>query len=95
VQGLHKRTKSPTSKALCFTFVSLHDFVFVWYFCRLATTLSLSDSNKSLSSASMRQGEASGIVRELMCLISSGITASSPNNSRNGEKFVALETIVL
>jgi hypothetical protein len=59
------------------------------------TALSLYDSNKSLSSALLGKGLASGIVQELLCLISSGVTASALNNSQNGEKFVALEANVV
>jgi hypothetical protein len=57
--------------------------------------LRLFDSNKSLSSSSVGQDEASIIARELLCLISSSITASVVNNECNGITFVALETIVL
>jgi hypothetical protein len=38
---------------------------------------------------------ASDIVRELLCLISCGITTSALNNNQNGEKLVALEIDVL
>jgi hypothetical protein len=38
---------------------------------------------------------APGIARELLCLISSVVAASAPNNNWNGEKFVALATDVL
>jgi hypothetical protein len=58
----------------------------------LVTALSLSDSNKSFSSASLGHGDASVIVRRLWCLISS---ASAPNNNRNGVKLVGLQTVVL
>jgi hypothetical protein len=46
--------------------------------------LSLSDSNKSFSSASLGHGGASAIVRRLWCLISFGSTTSALNNNRNG-----------
>jgi hypothetical protein len=95
MRGLRKRTRSPTSKVLCFTFLSLHALVSIWYFYKLITALSLSDSNKSLSSTLVVQGMTYYIVWELLCLISSGVTALAPNNSRNGEKFVTLETDVL
>jgi hypothetical protein len=75
--------------------MSLYAFVSAWYFCRLITALSLFDSNKSLSSASVGEGMASNIVLELLCLILSGVTTSASNSSRNIEKFVALETDVL
>jgi hypothetical protein len=55
----------------------------------------LSDSNKSLSLASVGQGTTSSIVQWLLCLISFGIAASALNNNWNGEKFIALETDVL
>jgi hypothetical protein len=67
-------------------------FVYAWYFCRLVTALSLHDFNKSSSSDSVGQGKATDIVWELLCFISSCVTASALNNSRNGEKFFALET---
>jgi hypothetical protein len=54
----------------------------------------MSDSNKFVSSASLRQGETSDVVRRLQCLISSSSTAFAPNNSLNGVKFVALEIVV-
>jgi hypothetical protein len=66
-----------------------------WYFCRLITALSMSDSNKSLFSASVGQDIASDIVHELLYLISSSVTASAPNINQNGEKFVAQEVDVL
>jgi hypothetical protein len=75
--------------------VSLHAFVSTWYFYRLVTALNLSDSNRSFSLALVGQGKAFGVVHELLCLISSGVTASALNNSWNGEKFVALDTDVL
>jgi hypothetical protein len=43
----------------------------------------------------MGQDLAPGIVRELLCLISSVVAASAMNNNWNGEKFVALATDVL
>jgi hypothetical protein len=89
VRGLRKRTRSPTLKVLCFTYLSLHDFVSVWYFYKLVTAFSLSDSNRSLSSASNGQNVASGIIRVILCLIFSGVTTSAPNISQNSEKFVA------
>jgi hypothetical protein len=57
--------------------------------------LSLSGSNKSLSSASVGQGGVSVAVRRLRCLVSSSSTTLAQNNNRKGVKFVALETIVL
>jgi hypothetical protein len=75
--------------------MSLHAFTSAWYFCRLITALSLSNYNKSLSSTSMGHDLAPGIARELLCLISSVVAASAPNNNWNGEKFVALATDVL
>jgi hypothetical protein len=95
VRGLRKRTKSPTLKVLCFTVVSVHAFVSAWYSCMSVTALILSDSNKFFSSASVGQGKAFDIVWELLCLISSSVTALVPNNSQNGDKFVSLETNVL
>jgi hypothetical protein len=55
----------------------------------------MSDSNKSLFSASVGQDIASDIVHELLYLISSSVTASAPNINQNGEKFVAQEVDVL
>jgi hypothetical protein len=50
------------SKVLCFT-LSLHALISVWYFYRLITALSPSDSNKSLSSALVVQDIDSDIIR--------------------------------
>jgi hypothetical protein len=90
VRGLRRRTKLPTSKSLFLTSGSLQFLVSSWYFCRLVTALSLSDSNKSFSSASLEHGGASAVVHRLWCLISCDSTASAPNNNQNGEKLVAL-----
>jgi hypothetical protein len=49
----------------------------------------------NLSSASLGHGGASVVVRKLWCLISSGNTASAPNNSLNNIKLVVLQTVVL
>jgi hypothetical protein len=57
--------------------------------------MSLSGSNKSLSSVLLGQGETSVVVQKLLCLISSRSTTFAPNNNQNGVKFVAMETIVL
>jgi cellulose synthase/poly-beta-1,6-N-acetylglucosamine synthase-like glycosyltransferase len=90
MRGLHRRTKLPMSKSLFLTFGSLQFLVSSWYFYRLVTALSLFYSNKSFSSASLGHGGASAVVRRLLCLISSGSTASAPNNNQNGMKLVAL-----
>jgi hypothetical protein len=95
MRGLHKRTKSPTSKAFCFTFLSLHAFVSVWYLYKLISALSLSDFSRSLSLALVAQNVASGIVHVLLCLISSGVIALAPNKRQKGEKFVALDIDIL
>jgi hypothetical protein len=95
VRGLRRRTKLPTSKSLFLTFGSLHILVSSWYLYRLVTALSLSDSNKSFSLASLGHGGASAVVRRLWCLISFGSTALALNNNRNGVKLVALQTVVL
>jgi hypothetical protein len=83
LRGLRKRTRLPTSKSFFLTFY------------RLFITLSLSDSNKSFSSASLGHGGAPTVVRRLWCLISFNSTASTLNTNRNGVKLVALQTIVL
>jgi hypothetical protein len=51
------------------------------------TTLSLSGSNMSLSSASLGHDGTSVTVDKLRCLISSGSTASAPYINQNGLKF--------
>jgi hypothetical protein len=83
------------SKYFFLTFGSLQDLVSSWYFYRLVTGLSLSNSNKSFSLASLGHGGASAVVHRLWCLIFSGSTASTLNNNRNGVKLVALQTVVL
>jgi hypothetical protein len=95
VRGLCKRTKSPTSSSQSLTFESLHALVSSWYLCKLATALSLSGSNKYLSSASLGHAGTSAVVHRRRCFTSSGNTASALYISQNGVKFVALETIVL
>jgi hypothetical protein len=77
------------------TFRSLQFLVLSWYFCRLVTALSLSDSNKSFSLALLGHGGAFVVVCILWYLISSGSTALAPNNNRNGLKLVALQTSVV
>jgi hypothetical protein len=95
VRGLRRRMRLSTSKSFFLTFRSLQDLVSSWYLCRLATALSLSDSNKSFSSDLLGHGGTFVVMRKLWCLISSGSTASSSNNSQNGMKLVALRTVVL
>jgi hypothetical protein len=95
VKGLHKSTKFPTSNSRRLTFRSLHAFVSSWYFCKFVMALSLSDSSRSFSSASLRHTWVSIAVWKLQCFISSGSTASAPYISRKGVKFVALHTVVL
>jgi hypothetical protein len=95
VCGLHTRTKSPTSSSQRLTFGSLHALVSSWYLCKLATTLSLSSSNKSLSSALLGHAGTSADVCRLRCFTSSGSTASTLYISQNGVKFVGLEIVML
>jgi hypothetical protein len=83
------------SKSLFLTFESLQFLVSSCYLCRLVTVLSLCNSNKSFSSASLGHGGASAVVHRLWCLISSGSTASAPNNNWNEVKLVALQTVLL
>jgi hypothetical protein len=64
-------------------------------FCRLTIVFSLSDSSISLSSALEGSNVASGIVRALFCLISSGVTASALNRSLKGDRFIVVDTAVL
>jgi hypothetical protein len=90
VRRLRRRTKLPTLKSLFLTFASLQFLVSSWYFCRLVTAFSLSDSNKTFSSASLGHGGVFAVVRRLLCLISFGSTASALNNNWNGVKLVAL-----
>jgi hypothetical protein len=61
----------------------------------MSIAFSLSDSSKSLASASMGQNIASVVVHELSCLISFGVTTSTPNKSLKGVEFVAMDTEVL
>jgi hypothetical protein len=65
VRGLRKRTRMPTSNSLFLTFGSLQDFISSWYFYKLVTALSMFDSSKSFSSASLGHGDASVVVRKL------------------------------
>jgi hypothetical protein len=95
VRGLRKRTKLPMLKSLFLTFGSLHFLASSLYLYRLVIALSLSDSSKSFSSASLGHGGASAVIHRLWCLISFGSIASALNNNRNGVKLVALQTIVL
>jgi hypothetical protein len=90
VRGLRRRSRLPTSISLFLTFGSFQFLVSSRYFYRLATTLSLCDSNKSFSSTSLGHGGASAIVHILWCLISSGSTASALYNNQNEVKLVAL-----
>jgi hypothetical protein len=53
------------------TFRSLYAFVSSWYFCRLATALSMSSSSKFFSSASLGHVGTFVDIRKLQCLISS------------------------
>jgi hypothetical protein len=94
VRGLRKRTKSPTSSSWSLTFRSIYALVSSWYLCKWVTALSLSSSNKSFYSASLGHVGTFVAVRRLRCFTSSGNTASAPYISRNGVKFVTLETIV-
>jgi hypothetical protein len=57
--------------------------------------LSLSDSNKYFSSASLQHAGVTVAIIKLRCFTSSGRTASAPYISQNGKKFVALHTVVL
>jgi hypothetical protein len=93
--GLHKSTKLATSNSRNLTFRSLHALVSSWYFCMFATTLSLSDSSMSFSLASVGHAGVCVAVRKLQCFTSSGRTTSTLYISQNGEKFVALHTVVL
>jgi hypothetical protein len=95
VWGLHKSTKLPISNSCNLTFRSLHALVSSWYFCKFAMTLSLSNSSRSFSLASLGHAGAPIVVHKLRCFTSSGWTASAPYMSRNGVKFVALHTVVL
>jgi hypothetical protein len=95
VRGLRKSTKLPTSNSQNSTFGSLHALVSSWYFCKFATVLSLSDSSRSFSLASLGHAGVPIAVRKLRCFTSSGRTASAPYINRNSVKFVALHTVVL
>jgi hypothetical protein len=94
VRGLRKRTRLPTSSSHNLTFRSLHAFVSSWYFCKLATALSLSSSSMSFSSSSLGHDGASIAVHKLRCFTSSSSTTSASYINQNGAKFVAL-TVVL
>jgi hypothetical protein len=95
VQGLRKSTKLPMLNSCNLTFESLHALVSSWYFCKFAMTLSLSDSSKSFSSASLGHTGVVVTVHKNRCFTSSGRTASAPYICWNSVKFVALHTIVL
>jgi hypothetical protein len=95
VRGLRRRTGSPTSSSHILTFGSLHAFLSSWYFCKLATTLSLTGTSKSFSSTSLGHAGTSVVVHKVRCFTSSGSTASAPYINWNGVKFVSLQTIVL
>jgi hypothetical protein len=92
VRGLRKSTKLPTSNSRNLTFGSLHALISSWYFCKFVTALSLSDSSRSFSSASLGHARVVVTVRKLQCFTSSGRTLYI---SWNGVKFVALHTVVL
>jgi hypothetical protein len=95
VRGRHKNTRLPTSNFRNLTFGSLHALVSSWYFCKFATALSLSDSNRSFSSALLGHTGTSITVHKLQCFTFSGRTTSALYISRNGIKFVALHIVVL
>jgi hypothetical protein len=95
VRGLCKSTRLPTSSSCNLTFGSLHAFVSSCYSCKFVIALSLSNSSRSFSSASLGHAGASVVVRKLQCFTSSGSIASAPYISQNGVKFVALQTVVL
>jgi hypothetical protein len=95
VWGLRKRTRLPTSSSHSLTFGSLYVFVSSWYFCKLATTLSMSGFNKSFSSSLLGHTGASIAIRNLRYFTSSDSTSSAPYINQNGVKFVALQTVVL
>jgi hypothetical protein len=65
VPGLHKSTKLPTSNSRNLTFGSLHVLVSSWYFCKFATTLSLSDSSRYFSLASVGHAGFAVMVHKL------------------------------
>jgi lantibiotic modifying enzyme len=95
VQGLCIGTKLPTLKSYNLTFRSFHALVSSWYFCKFATTLSLSNLSKSFSSASHGHAGVAVAVLKLQCFTSSRRTASAPYINRNNMKFVALHIVVL
>jgi hypothetical protein len=84
-----------TSNSRNLTFGSLHALVSSRYFYRFSTALSLSDSSKSFSLASLGHDGASVAVHKLWCLTSSVSTTSTPYINKNGVKLVALHTVVL
>jgi hypothetical protein len=88
-------SQKPMSNIHNLTFGSLHALIYLWYFCKFATALSLSDSSWSFSSALLGHMGAPAVVHKLRCFTSSGRTTSAPYISLNGIKFVALHTIVL
>jgi hypothetical protein len=59
------------------------------------TTLSLFDSSRSFSSASLGHARVPIAVLKFQCFTSSGRTASALYINWNGMKFVALHTVVL
>jgi hypothetical protein len=62
---------------------------------RFVTSLSLSDSSKSFSSALPGHGVLPAATHKLRCFISTGSIAFAPYINQNGVKFVALQTVVL
>jgi hypothetical protein len=93
--GLRKSTRFPTFNCFSLTFGSLHALVSSWYFSRFVTALSLSDSIKFFSSASLGHGVLSAATCKLRCLILSDSIAYVLYINQKGVKFVALQTIVL
>jgi hypothetical protein len=89
VRGLRKSIRFPTLNCFGWTFRSLHALVSSLYFSRFVTALSLSDSNKSFSSASLGHAVLSAVAHKLRCFISFGSIASAAYVNQNGVKFVA------
>jgi hypothetical protein len=95
VQGHHKSTRLPTFNSRNLTFGSLQVLLSSWYCFKFTMALSLSESNKSFSSASLGHAGVSVAVRKLRCFTSSDSTASSPYIKWKGVKIDALHTVVL
>jgi hypothetical protein len=91
--GTHLKTGSPYLVSVGFTFLFFHLRVSSWYLFRFVAACNYAISMMS-KDAAMSWGVVFAILKEPN-FISSGVMASSPYRSLNGDNFVALESAKL